>query len=57
MQSTNFEKSLKVLVPESMYQNIKEICDERGMTMSDWIRDAIDDGITENLNSLKRREL
>ena len=52
MREAQFPKALTVGFQEEVYETIKDITDERRISMAEWVRDAVDTA----LNNLEEEE-
>ena len=48
MKTAQYTKSLTVALRQEIYDRIKAITDERGISMADWIREASEKSLLEN---------
>ncbi|MFC1816852.1 ribbon-helix-helix protein, CopG family [Thermodesulfobacteriota bacterium] len=48
MKQAIFKKSLTIAVTPEQYARIKEVTDERRISMGEWVRDAVAAALTTN---------
>jgi hypothetical protein len=48
MKTAQYTKSLTVALQQEIYDRIKAITDERGISMADWIREASEKSLVGN---------
>jgi hypothetical protein len=48
MKTAQYTKSLTVALQQEIYDRIKAITDERGISMADWIRESSEKSLMKN---------
>ena len=48
MRTSHFTKALTIALPPEHYEQIKQITDERQVSMAEWVRDAVDAALKTN---------
>ena len=48
MRKSQFSKALTIALPPENYEQIKQITDEKCISMAEWVREAVEMALTTN---------